>query len=311
MYRFFIQTIGIAALLISSPGSLADDDPYADAYISYDQGADPAPGYTDPLAALGEPARFNGPPFDSTIVSVFYSAWQTGDTVSIGQGGHLTVKFNTPVTDDTDNPFGIDLLIFGNAFFDDWDGQQTTGHCAIPAVIFNDGGVIEVSEDNVNWYEVAGVEADGLFPTEGYLDHEDPRATSPGDVPSDFTLPVNPALQLSDFDGLYYVEILELYRGSGGGVGVDLADVEPTSIKYVRISNPENPLDLTPEIDALVDVAPRKQGDVNKDGTVNIDDIFAILGYWGPARPNGWAAELTGDGQVDIDDIFAVLGYWE
>ena len=108
-----------------------------------------------------------------------------------------------------------------------------------------------------------------------------------------------------------YVEILELYRGSGGGAGVDLADVGLTEISYVRISNPENPLDSTPEIDAFADVAPRKQGDVNQDGTVNIDDIFAILGHWGPARPNGWAAELTGDGQVDIADIFAVLGYWE
>ena len=32
------------------------------------------------------------------------------------------------------------------------------------------GGVIEVSPNNVDWYEVVGVEADGLFPTEGYLD---------------------------------------------------------------------------------------------------------------------------------------------
>ena len=96
MHRSLIHTIGITALLITAPASLADDDPYADHYLSYDQGADPAPGYTDPLTALGEPARFNGPPFDSTIVSVFYAPWQPEDCVSIGQGGHLTVEFDTP-----------------------------------------------------------------------------------------------------------------------------------------------------------------------------------------------------------------------
>ncbi|UCD73814.1 MAG: hypothetical protein JSV91_08435 [Phycisphaerales bacterium] len=48
--------------------------------------------------------------------------------------------------------------------------------------------------------------------------------------------------------------------------------------------------------------------DVNHDGVVNIDDLFQLLGVWGPC----WFCEedLNGDGKVNIDDLFIVLGAW-
>lgn len=48
--------------------------------------------------------------------------------------------------------------------------------------------------------------------------------------------------------------------------------------------------------------------DVNDDGAVNIDDLFQLLGTWGPC----WECveDITGDGQVDIEDIFDVLADW-
>ncbi|UCD75071.1 MAG: hypothetical protein JSV91_14955 [Phycisphaerales bacterium] len=48
--------------------------------------------------------------------------------------------------------------------------------------------------------------------------------------------------------------------------------------------------------------------DVNDDGQVNIDDLFQVLGAWGPC--NDCPEDVNDDGQVNIDDIFAVLGAW-
>ncbi|UCD74335.1 MAG: hypothetical protein JSV91_11150 [Phycisphaerales bacterium] len=49
-------------------------------------------------------------------------------------------------------------------------------------------------------------------------------------------------------------------------------------------------------------------GDVNGDGVVDIDDIFAILAAWGPC--DGCPEDVNGDGVVDIDDLFEVLANW-
>lgn len=48
--------------------------------------------------------------------------------------------------------------------------------------------------------------------------------------------------------------------------------------------------------------------DVNGDETVDIDDIFGVLGAWGPC--DQCPEDTNDDGEVNIDDIFAVLGAW-
>lgn len=301
-----IATLG-AALWCLCPASLALDDPYADIVVEYEPGDDPWPGYTDPETALGEPSRFTGEGWDPMIVSALNPAWRPDEIVSIGTGGYLVLKFDSPVTDDPLNPFGIDLLIFGNAFFE--DGWPLNNHCSDPAFCHHEGGLIEVSADGVQWHVVPDLEADGMFPTEGYLDLEYAYETEPGQVESDFTLPVDPNIALSQFDGLHYTAVLEIYAGSGGGAGVDIGPLGLSEVSFVRISNPDDD-GTTPEIDALADVRPRLPGDANLDGVVDVDDVFAVLGHWGPARPYGWNCEFTGDGQVDIDDLFTVLGNW-
>lgn len=52
-------------------------------------------------------------------------------------------------------------------------------------------------------------------------------------------------------------------------------------------------------------------GDVNSDGVVDIDDVFAILADWGPCDdPSDCPADVNGDENVDIDDLFEVLANW-
>ncbi len=53
--------------------------------------------------------------------------------------------------------------------------------------------------------------------------------------------------------------------------------------------------------------------DLTGDSTVNIDDIFAVLGLWGPCAdpcPPYCEGDITQDCHVNIDDIFAILGAW-
>jgi hypothetical protein len=228
-------------------------DPWADVVVDYVQGG--AVGsdwvtsepFTNPQTALGEPTRFAGTPETfGTATTPFSSAYRSYEIVSLGAGGSLTLQFDEPVIDHPLNPYGIDLLIFGNAFYSiDFVAGTATG--AIDANI----GVVEVSANGVDFVPVTGG-VDGKFPTVGYLDVTDPFADTAGSLLSDFTKPVNPA-SLANVAGLNTAQIIAAYDGSGGGSGIDLAGSGLSSISFVRISNPVASL-RTIEIDALAAV---------------------------------------------------------
>lgn len=288
-----------AAVSGASGGS---DDPFADVVIEYVEGIDASPGYTDSSVAIGSPERFTGEGLFPAVVSPFNPPWGIDEVVSIGRGGSLTLKFNTPVTDDPRNAFGIDLIVFGNTgFIDDFYPSGIVG-----GFFGNDGGIVQVSADGKDWRTVPIVKADSKFPTNGYLDsgHYD---LVPGSVHTSFTRPLNPALTLADFMGLDHAGVLNLYRGSGGGAGIDLADVDLPAIQYIRIINPlSNTANI--EIDAVADASPL--GDINSDGVVGPADLGILLGSWGVLGPVGSLADLDYDGVVGPADLGILLGTW-
>jgi uncharacterized membrane protein len=53
-------------------------------------------------------------------------------------------------------------------------------------------------------------------------------------------------------------------------------------------------------------------GDINGDGSVNIDDLLAVIAAWGPcpASPAACVADVVVDGQVNIDDLLLVISSW-
>ncbi len=237
-----IICLGALALsLIGAPHAAAS--PWAFEFVEYDAtGA--TVGYTDPTRALGAPSTDTG--FGD--VSLINPAFSTTQLVSIGVGGKLVVKFQSPVTDDPGNPFGIDLIVFGNAFF------THPGTGVIGGFFDADLATISVSQDNDTWFDIPMVSADGLFPTHAFVDTSPPVGfdnASDGTIASDFTLPVDPSLTLADFTGLGFEDAVALYDGSGGGTGVDIASVGLSSIQYVRIVATAS----TAEIDAFADVA--------------------------------------------------------
>lgn len=236
-------TLGLAAIASLTHAA----DPWADEVISYNAGTDPTPGFVVPAAALGEPTR-DSAAFGGFVISPFGGAADMSEVVSLGDGGELIVKFDEPVTDDPNNPFGIDLLVFGNSFlgldsFNNDDTDLATGPT------FSEGGIVSVSANGVDWETITGVDADGRFPTNGYTDIAVPFPAT-GSVPTDFTKPVDPSF---DVTGLNTAGVVAGYDGSGGGAGIDLATVSLSEISYVRVVNPVGS-GMTPEIDGFADV---------------------------------------------------------
>jgi hypothetical protein len=293
----------LAAGLCAVQAHARGDDPFADEVISYEQGVGGAPMYNTPASSLGEPARVSGACFSANdIVTAFSPPYCPNEIVSIGAGGHLTVRFDTPVTDDPNNLYGIDLLIFGNAFFIDGDWPN-----GVIAGLFSEGGEIAVSADGTTWFDITEIDA-GIWPTVAYNDA--PAYTSiPGKFPSNFTRPVDPALTLDDMIGLDNQAMLELYRGSGGGAGIDLAWVGVPALSYVRVSLPSGARG-SPKIDGFADVMPRRAGDVDLDGDTDADDLVAVILNWGPQLPGTPPADFDNDGDVDADDLVTVILNW-
>lgn len=221
----------------------ADASHFASGVVGYTPGTGVFAGYDDPAAALGSPTRFTAPESEfGGAVTPFNSSFGAGECVTIGEGGSLTLGFDQLITDDAANPYGVDLLIFGNSFLGiDFGTGRATGQ------VFSEGGVVELSADGFDWRVVPGAQADGLFPTLGYRDVTEPFPASPGSVLTDFRIPVDPSLS---FAGLTTSELAQAYAGSGGGLGIDIASVGLSEVRFVRISNPFGS-GLTPEIDAV------------------------------------------------------------
>ncbi len=271
------------------------ESPFAVEVIDFQPGVGGVPGYDQPEAGLGEPSRTTGWDWAPETVTPFQPAWLPSQVVSLGIGGSLILAFDHDVLDDPRNPFGIDLLIFGNAFCT--DPSYPAGVCG---TIVDEGGRIDVSPDGRTWLTIPDVAADAAFPTMGFVD-SGPYDTIPGIVPTDFTRPVDPA-HGGVLSGLGQAAILDVYDGSGGGVGIDLASVGLSAIRYVRIVNDTS--GTTPEIDAIADVAPAGLlGDLDGDGTIGGSDLGLLLVAWGGSG----AADLDGDGVVGGGDLGLLL----
>jgi hypothetical protein len=246
MKHFFVVALAVA----SSTGTVLSAD-FADSVVDYQPGLDPAPGYTNATAALGEPTAIN--PFGDGVTP-FNPPYSPSDIVSIDEGGSLTLKFRTPVLNHPRNEFGIDFIVFGNAGFIvtndyNWDTFAWIGTPATDGSLFgaNLGETrVSVSKDGRNFYALDPALAppvDTLLPT------------APA---GDFHIPAMPGLTPDDFAGLTEAEAAMLYAGSAGGAGYDLAWARdsrgrPVRLPHVRFLRIEV-LEGRAEVDAVATV---------------------------------------------------------
>ena len=196
-------------------------DPWADAIVSYDAGSDALPGYDQVATVLGPPERYTGELGGwPAAVTPFNPAWCSDEILSLGTGGHITVRFDEPLTDDPAHPFGVDLLVFTNSFFADVQYPDGVVGGFFGESPFN----VSLSADGSTFVPLPGSYSSGLFPTLGYLDAA-PQDPSPGTILTDFTRPVDPTITLDDLMGQSYAELLARYNGSGGGIPSTLRPV--------------------------------------------------------------------------------------
>lgn len=247
--------------------------------------------YAEPSNVLGRPTtcmngQWGGP------VSPYNSAWMADELLTLSGEDEdvvpqVSIKFDHDVMDDANNPWGIDFIVFGNAFGVGNSTSYYTQTTDPSKVSFAGTGASEesevlVSQDGETWYSYTETKsADDFAPTLGYVYDTTTPETSlfSGNawwgLPADACYPVNPSLGWSDFKGLTLAQVAQYYNGSAGGAGYDLAKFElngqklPVNaegkrwIRYVRVQSVY--LDDTgegdsgwsePEVDAVADVAP-------------------------------------------------------
>ena len=294
--------------------------------------------FNNPQTALGRPTidttgdNWYIPESTPCPVNPVNPPFRYFEIVGIGFGGQLTVKFDHPVRDDVNNPYGIDFIVFGNTpqtigQGDGWLNDDPAG-TSVTGGGYPEPGIVSVSQDGTTWYTYSsGPFADDFAPTMGR--HYDPcepnealgawnlwwgQAKNP-------TVPLNPSLDFADFGGMTVAQIAQAYGDSAGGTGFNLSalplPVDPATglkwIQYVRISNP-NAAGVTPEIDAVSDVrscgdwrSPIPTGDINADCRVDLTDLMLLADAW---LTTDSAADLDTSGRVDLGDLNTLNDHW-
>ena len=268
-------------------------------------GANP---YDDPSVALGEPSTYVKASATKTFAcSMVYSAWNTTPDgqkviVTLYTDAEIIVGFDHKVSDDPGNPYGVDFIVYGNAVFkantDEYvspDTDMTVCRIASPAGVLDERVTVSVAQDpNGPWYTFNdGPWADDIYPTNPFAWN---TQTGGWGEKLDWLKPVDPNLKLSDFADLTVAEAIELYNGSAGGTGFDLAWLEADDfeslkvdletgrrwIQYIKVTSDE-----FGEVDAFADVAScgdykriPPAGDVNNDCRVDMADLAVMVENW-------------------------------
>ncbi len=321
--------LAICMTLVVVAGTVYAADPWADEIVAASPELDGSGIYNDPQSMLGHPATTYWDPTTfaqfrvSLVAPPIHLDGPDGDKLitSVPAGQFVVVRFDEPVEDHPRNPFGIDLLVFGNSFFQGSDafGDWVEPDTDMSTFYIDDGGVttepvlIGVSATGIGtpvtdpdeWYVYeGGPYGDSLMPTNAYQWDADSNGWG---EPLDFTTPVDPSLTPADFAGRSAAEGIELYEYSGGGTGIDLTGSGFDAIQFVYLSS-RYPAD-TGEVDALSDVFPWL-GDADRDGDVDLRDFARFQACHtgadgGPRDRACFFADFDGDRVVDDADYAA------
>ncbi|MGE5609800.1 MAG: hypothetical protein ACM359_11135 [Bacillota bacterium] len=268
--RLTMMAVVLGLSTQASQAYLLNPSDFATEVVQYIQGSgvttDVFSGKTfnDPATALGRPTvdttgdGMSMPLGAAVPVVPVYGAFRAHELVSVGQGGSLTVKFDHRVMNDPGNPYGLDLIVFGNAAGagNDYWANGDPNAMQLGRGIREEKGIVSVSQDGEHWYTFAnGPFADDSAPTLGRIyAPEEPVVGQWWGEPTNPTLPLDPTLTEPSLTGKTVAEIAQLYGHSAGGTGFDIGSLGLEWIQYVRIENPEGS-GVTPDIDAFADVA--------------------------------------------------------
>ncbi|MDB6064435.1 MAG: hypothetical protein JWR26_643 [Pedosphaera sp.] len=246
--------------------------------------------YDDPTAVLGRPTlKFVDHFGDKTnhrskIVEPPYWTAPDGSKVitEITNGGQITVKLGRKVYDDPNNPYGVDLVVYGNSFYSasgtsGFVGDKTDLDVAVLGTgVFGHGTTVSVSQDGTNWYAFPTKPV--IFPDNAY--RWDGTNHSWTDEPMNPTKPLNPAITTASLGGQTVANGLEQFMGASGGTGYDLQGSGLPWIQYVKVEPAAGSYTV---IDAIAAVDPTVVGDVLSITPANITAGITNLVFQKPA----------------------------
>lgn len=357
--KYIVTSLICLSITTASFAYEYDPNDFATEVIDYIEGTDAdldwidGSPFNDPNNALGRPTvdttgdnKNISVPTTVPIVSV-YPAFRAFELITIGYNGRLILKFNHPVSDDKNNPYGIDFIIFGNAQQNAgqyWKNGDPNSFTIMFSSMIEEPAIVSVSQtgdinDPNQWYYFSnGPYADTFAPTFGRVYNPNDPNTSIGSWnlwwsnPTNPTIPLDPNLGPGDFSGNTVAYMSEVYGQSAGGTGFDIKDLDPNAyaslsvdpktgckwIQYVCIIGNN---DVTPEIDAVSDVSccgdykhPFPVGDINQDCRVDYLDMNLLSDYWlvQIIEPDGpaYIADIYEDDIINLHDLSLITKNW-
>jgi hypothetical protein len=260
---------------------------------------------------LVEPAFNVGTNQSTRLITTFSS----DDSNSV-----LIAEFAQPIQDNPAHPYGIDFLVFGNAFYAA-GGESVNDEANMNTLTIGGGGFFEPLKVSVSpgytglagevtnnpatwpWYQFTnGPFADTDFPTHAYK--WDRAHTNWSAERMDFTKPVNPALANAFASGIFAADAIDYYTGSGGGTGFDLRQSGFSAVRYVKVEG------IAPdfsdgEVDAFAVVRPTTLNDELSIAPGNLTNGTATLRFQQPGAPSQFAAAVTMTSLTSIARVLA------
>lgn len=224
--------------------------------------------FNDPTTALGRPTvdttgdGYAAPIADVVPVNQLFPAFRSHELVSVGHTGYLELEFDHPVTNDANNPHGIDFIVFGNPgmildlgtfYYRDNPGLQFLGTGMFGA----DPGRVLVSANGTDWVEIASPRCDTMPVLGRVYDEVNPDPALGGwnawfGSATDPTLPLPPTMTAADVGGSTLTHAIQAYGRSAGGNGYDISGTGLPFVRYVRIESISG-MPVT-DVDAIADV---------------------------------------------------------
>lgn len=221
------------------------------------------------------------------------------DTVSLGDGGRITLTFARPIGDGP----GADFAVFENAFID-----ASTGG------LFAELGHVEVSSDGVNFFRFPSV---SLTPTATQVD------TFGSIDPTD----VHNLAGKSEIDTGTPFDLSDLLSLPGAAAGLNVHDVthvrvidaigsvDPLLGTVDSLGNLINDAFTTPfsnggfDLNAIGVLHEVLQGDANFDRQVNALDLSIVASHWQQAGDFA-GGDFNHDGQINALDLSVLASHW-
>ena len=239
----------------------------------------PAPGQFINLGSYSDPVRTLGGSALITLGSF---------------GGNVVYKYENPIKNDPNNPYGIDFIVIGNCFKN--PGGTTSSGAAEPAAVM-------VSKDGETWYELAGSAyylASSKHDVTVTYENPDTSFSGAADVPWTDSLGGSGVIPKNPFHNQSYYPNPSVYSAYQAGIGSnDTYSAQSVSFTGTMIESGFYPF-------GYADSHAESTGAGNKAQNPYVKDHDTF--YNGDGFDLAWAVDEKGD-PVVLDEISYIKIY--